>query len=179
MRARHPLPRLWLMTDERMGESLRDAIERLPRGSGIVFRHYGLPAATRRALFQQVMQTARRRRLIVVRGGADRLGRGDSGQHGRIARRDRGLKTWPAHNARELIAGQRAGADLIFVAPVFATRSHPGARPLGTLRALALARQARVPAIALGGMNARRGRMLIGLGFYGWAAIDAWAAPKG
>ena len=36
-----PWPRAWLMTDERMGERLWEAIDRLPvKHSGIVFRHY-------------------------------------------------------------------------------------------------------------------------------------------
>ena len=47
----HPkrLPRLWMMTDERQGDALWSALERLPRGAGVVFRHYSLPAAARRA----------------------------------------------------------------------------------------------------------------------------------
>src|SRR5439155_26981070 len=42
MHARHPLPRLWLMTDERQGDGLWAALERMPRGAGVVFRHYSL-----------------------------------------------------------------------------------------------------------------------------------------
>ncbi len=42
MRARHPstLPRLWLMTDERLGEGLWAALAALPHGSGVIFRDY-------------------------------------------------------------------------------------------------------------------------------------------
>ena len=41
MAANQPPGRGWLMTDERMGERLWEAIDRLPSGSGgIVFRHY-------------------------------------------------------------------------------------------------------------------------------------------
>ena len=36
-------PRMWLMTDERLGDQLWDAIDRLPEGAaGILFRHYSL-----------------------------------------------------------------------------------------------------------------------------------------
>jgi hypothetical protein len=31
--------------------------------------------------------------------------------------------------------------------------------------------------IALGGMDAARGRRLASFGAYGWGAIDAWGAP--
>lgn len=171
MRPRHPLPRLWLMTDERMGDSLWDALERLPQGSGVVFRHYALDSAERRALFARVAKVARRRGLVVIRAGAERLGRDEAGVHGR---RGRGLRTYPAHSRLEAMHAIRAGVDALFVSPVFATRSHPSARPLGRVRLGLLIRGLRVPVIALGGMDARRARGLRDLGVYGWAAIDAW-----
>lgn len=167
------------MTDSRMGETLWPALERLPRGAGVIVRHYDLPLAERRALFARVRRIAARRGLVVLRAGEERLGRGEAGVHGRRVRRTPGIKSWPAHNRRELVAGLRAGADVVFVSPVHATRSHPGARSLGLVRALALARQSRVPVIALGGMNARRGKAAIAAGFHGWAAIDAWIARAG
>ncbi|ATY33197.1 thiamine phosphate synthase [Sphingomonas psychrotolerans] len=173
MRPRHPLPQLWLMTDERMGDLLWDALARLPRGSGVVFRHYGLPSGERGALFARVTQVARRRGLLVIRAGAERLGRGAAGVHGR---RGEGLRTWPAHSRREAIAGIRAGANLLFVSPVFATRSHHGARALGRARLGLMIRGLQVPVIALGGMDPRRAAGLKPLDIYGWAAIDAWTA---
>lgn len=174
MRRRHPLPRLWLMTDERMGEALWDALARLPRGSGVVFRHYGLAPAERRALFARVLKVARRRGLVVVRAGIEPM-RGEAGVHGR---RGRGLRTAPAHNRREAIAAIRAGADALFVSPAFPTRSHPGARALGRARFGMLVRGLGVPAIALGGMDARRAASLRAFGIHGWAAIDAWTTAK-
>ncbi|WP_363321716.1 thiamine phosphate synthase [Sphingomonas sp.] len=161
------------MTDERMGDSLWGALERLPRGSGVVFRHYGLSPAERRALFARVVKVARRRGLVVIRAGAERLGRGEAGVH---AQRAPGLCTFPAHSRREAIRAIRAGADALFVSPVFATRSHPGARALGRARLGLLIRGLRVPVIALGGMDKRQARSLRGLGVYGWAAIDAWTS---
>lgn len=167
MRASH----LLLLTDERLGDRLWPALDRLPRGGIVVFRHYSLPPAERRALFGAVRRVARARGLRLVVAGAGL--RGASGVHGRDPRRRRGLRTWPAHDAGEVIAGRRAGADLILISPVFPTRSHPGARVLGPLRAMALARLAPGRAVALGGMDAKRFRRL--RGFVGWAAIDAWA----
>lgn len=168
MRRRQP-PRLWLMTDEREGDRLRSALERLPRGAGVVFRHYSLPKPERRALFHEVRAICRRRGLVLVVAGAPLAG--GQGVHGR---RGRGLRTASAHNLRELKAAERGGADLVFLSPVFATRSHPGARPLGAARFSLLAHQARRPVIALGGMDSQKARALGGA--YGWAGIDAWAA---
>ncbi|MFS2108192.1 thiamine phosphate synthase [Sphingomonas sp. Sphisp140] len=162
------------MTDERMGDGLWDALARLPRGSGVVFRHYGLPPAERRALFARVLRAAKRRRLVVVRAGSEPM-RGESGVHGR---RGRGLKTAPAHDRGEAVAAIRAGADALFVSPVFPTRSHPGARALGRLRFGQLVRGLDVPVIALGGMDARRAKSLRPFAIHGWAAIDAWAKAR-
>jgi thiamine-phosphate pyrophosphorylase len=170
MQRRQPLPRLWLMTDERLGECLWAALERLPRGSGMVFRHYSLPADARRELFERVRAVARRRRLVLLIAGA--AFRGADGRHND---RGFGLRSASAHSQRELKAAERSGAHLVFLSPVFPTRSHPRARPLGRLRFGLIARQARIPVIALGGADARSGRSLAALGAYGWAGIDAFA----
>ncbi len=172
MPTRHPpIPRLWLMTDPRLGDSLWNALERLPRGSGVIFRHYQLPLAERRALFARVLKVARRRGLLLLRAGAAPM-RGEMGTH---ARRGRGFTTWPVHSRREALAAVRAGADALLVSPVFPTRSHPGAPVLGPVRFGLLVRGLDVPVIALGGMNANNTRRLRSLGIHGWAAIDAWA----
>jgi len=84
-----------------------------------------------------------------------------------------GLLSVSVHNTGAMIAARRAGVDVIFLSPVFPTRSHPGAPTLGPMRFATLARLARCPVIALGGMNAARFRRLKPLGAYGWAAIDA------
>ena len=163
------------MTDERMGDGLWSALARLPRGAGVVFRHHATPPAERRRLFARVAGVARRRGLVVVRAGTQHM-RGEDGAHNRPGR-VRGLRTFAVHDARQATAARRMGADLVFVSPVFATRSHPGARVLGRHRAMTLARAARTPAVALGGMDDRRFRGL--RCFWGWAGIDAWLAPQG
>jgi len=169
MRRRH-LPRTWLMTDERMGEGLWPALRRLPVGSGVVFRHYLMPSGERRHLFAQVARVARARRLVLVRAGPDRLGRED-GVHGR---RGRGLRTASAHSRSEAVRAVRGGAQLLFVSPVFPTRSHPDAAVLGRTRLGLLIGGLDVSVIALGGMTARRFAGLRGLNVHGWAGIDAW-----
>lgn len=178
MHRRQPLPRLWMMTDERQGETLWRALKKLPRGSGVVFRHYGLPVHDRRRLFDQVRSIARRKGLRLLLAGSPRQARawGADGSHGRSGYRSvpKTLRTAPAHNAREMKSAERSGADLIFLSPVFPTRSHPRAKPLGWVRLGLLGRRTRTPVIALGGMNAKRARPLRRLGIYGWAAIDAW-----
>jgi thiamine-phosphate pyrophosphorylase len=173
MQRRQPLPRLWLMTDERQGEGLWDALERLPRGAGIVFRHYGVPAKERQRLFARVRAIARKKRLVLLAAGTALPGA--DGIHGG---RGSGLRSASAHNLAELKAAERQGAHLVFLSAVFTTRSHPGARTLGRIRFGLIAHQARIPVIALGGIDARNGASLRRLGAYGWAGIDAWAPDQ-
>ncbi|MET0270692.1 MAG: thiamine phosphate synthase, partial [Sphingomonas sp.] len=172
-----PLPRLWLMTDERSGEALWDALARLPRGAGIVFRHHATPRAARRALFERVRAIARARRLVLVLAGPPRLARAwrADGAHGRHPHRTpRLLRTAPVHDRREMARARHA--DLLFVSPVFPTRSHPSGRTLGVLGFRKLAAASTRPVVAMGGMNGMRWRVL---GSHGWAAIDAWnAVPR-
>lgn len=169
MRACHP--RVWLMTDERMGEALWAALRRVPPGGGVVFRHRSLAPGERLRLFVRVRRIARARGLTVVSAGG-RLP-GADGVHG--TSKGGGLRTWPAHDRDEVLAGMRRGA-LPFVSPVFATRTHPGAPALGVRRAGRVAGAAGGAAIAMGGMDAARWRRISRHGFAGWAAIDAWLA---
>lgn len=169
MRSSQLLPRLWLMTDERQGESLIDAVARFPEGAGIVFRHYGLAESERRALFDRVRGA--HSGLLLLAGPAEQARVwGADGSHGRG--QGSGLRSAPAHDLAEIRAAEAAGADLVFLSPVFATRSHPGREALGEERFRQLAGQTALPVIALGGMTAARAKSLSGA--YGWAGIDAW-----
>jgi thiamine-phosphate pyrophosphorylase len=86
----------------------------------------------------------------------------------------------PVHDGGEARRARRAGADVAFVSPLHATRSHPGAPGLGRKAWLRLARLAGGRAVALGGMTLPRARALrltaASSGIApGWAAIDAWS----
>jgi len=170
-----PWPRDWLMTDERMGERLWEAIGRVPAETGgIVFRHYSLNSAQRLDLGESVAEAAGARKLTLAVARdpelAERLGaklvHNPSGPSGLPFSRS-------VHDEREARAARQAGADLVFISPIFATHSHPGTPALGAERAARLAEMAGCPAIALGGMTFGRFWEL-GPAFTGWAGIDAW-----
>jgi thiamine-phosphate pyrophosphorylase len=169
-------PKIWLMTDERLGDTLIPSILALPRGSGIIFRHYSLAAEARRKLFHKVSIIAQRYRHTLMVGGPPIAAPvwQVAGRHGR----GRGAMTAPVHTRRELIAAERSGAALLFVSPIFATHSHPDARALGRVRFGLLIRNQRIPVIALGGMSERSARSLKVMKVYGWAAISALAITR-
>lgn len=177
MPPRHPpaLPRLWLLSDARNEAALAKALGRLPRGSGLVWRHYHLSPAERLAAFAKAARIARARGATVVLAGtmaeaARARADGAYGPAAALARGGRGLRLATAHSMRELRQAARR-ADAVLLSPVFATRSHPGGKVLGALRFRLLAQLARVPAIALGGMDARTARALR---WPRWAGIDAF-----
>lgn len=165
-----PLPQLWLISDARNDAALEHALARLPRGSGFIFRHYHLAPAARRARFAALARLARARGHVTALSGTRRQAQA---WHADLAYGPRGDLV-PVHGLRELARAKDAAAVLI--SPVFATRSHPGAAPLGPLRFRLLAARALVPVIALGGMNRRAARRLA---WPRWAAIDAFLPAGG
>jgi len=156
MKRRQRVPSQWLVADRRLGDALWEAVARLPRGSGVLLLYQELPRRERARLVARLRRAARRQALIIadeLAGGAARI-----------------------HDLREL--RRAAGVPLLFVSPLFPTASHPDWAPMPRMRAAALARLARVPVIALGGMDQARFRRIRGLGFAGWAGIDAWAGGR-
>ena len=172
---RGPLPARWLLSDARGDAGLEAALAKLPRGSGVVLRHYHLAEPERAARLAQLTRLARARGLVVVRSGAmaEARRRGADGAYGpaaALARGGTGLRLVTVHSLREIArAGRRA--DALLLSPVFATRSHPGGATLGVVRFRLLAARAKVPVIALGGINARAAQRLK---WPRWAAIDAF-----
>ena len=162
------------MTDPRLGEGLMAAVRRLPPGSGVVFRHYQLPADERLVLFRKVQRICRRRGHVLLLAGQGDWGA--DGVHGQARYRPTQILTMPVHSLREIRNAEKLGADLFFLSPVFATRSHPGALALGMMQFSKLARVAGVTKIiALGGMTRNRARSLTAKTAYGWAGIDAFS----
>ena len=176
MPTRQPLPRLWLMTDERQGDRLfarSPACRQAPASS---FATTALHEVARRDLFERVKAAAPG--PVLLAGPAEQAGPGaPTAATAAAAARD--CAAPPVHSYAEIRAAERDGAALLFLSPAYPTRSHPEARPLGLARFAWLARRTALPVIALGGMNAARGRRLASFGAYGWAGIDAWAVRSG
>lgn len=168
------LPALWLLSDARNDAVLEDALARLPRGSGFVFRHNHLDHSARRARFSELASVARAQRHLVILSdhaaqaevwGAD----GIYGPPAMLAAHPTLLRFAAVHDREEIALANRAGASAVFLSPVFPTRSHPGAACLGAEKFRELATLATMPVIALGGMTAQLARVL---DWPRWAAID-------
>ena len=175
-----PWPREWLMTDERLGGRLWEAIEALPAGAGIVFRHYSTPPNARIELAHRIANSCRERGLMLAIGHdvflADSLNA--ALVHNPVG--DPGVLpiSRAAHSLDEASAAVRSAASLIFLSPLYPTRSHPEREPLSHDLARQIVAACPVAVIALGGMNRERFRELEPAGFYGWAGIDAWLGDQ-
>jgi thiamine-phosphate pyrophosphorylase len=159
------LPPLWLFTDARRLPDPRPVVARLPRGlAGVVLRHDGEPG--RAKLGHDLAMICHARRLALVVAGDARLAAAlGAGMHLRAGhwpgvQRRRGLITSSAHGLADLLRARRAGASLVFLSPTFPTLSHPDADALGPVRWARLARSARLPVAALGGIDGSTVRRL-------------------
>ena len=167
------LPKIWLMTDPRLGDGLQAAVRKLPFGSGVVFRHYQLAAHERLSLFRQIQRICRQRGHVLVLAGQDDWSA--DGVHGRERTRPTQILSMPVHSLREIREARKLQADLMFLSPVCATRSHPEARALGVTQFSRLARLAGpTKVIALGGMTRSNAQTIANRIAYGWAGIDAF-----
>lgn len=181
MPARHPLPRTWLLTDERQGDALWTALRRLPPGSGVIVRHYGLREPERRRLFRRIRGIARSRSLIMFLAGSAEQAR-EWNADGVYSGGDMGaarFMPWAAsvHDLREIRRAEQLGAAMLLLSPLFPTRSHPGGKALRPYRFGQLTRATHLPVIALGGVQQRDAVLMKKIGAYGWAGIDAFI-PK-
>jgi thiamine-phosphate pyrophosphorylase len=169
------LPRLWLLSDQRNDAVLEDRLRALPPGSGFVYRHYHLAPHERIARFMALRRIARARGHLVILADSTLTARewGADGVYGAARSlyptRSDMVTVATAHDMTEIAAANRAHADAVMLSPVFPTNSHPGAPTHGPARFRHLARHARMPVIALGGMTADRARTL---DWPRWAAID-------
>ena len=179
---RNLLPPLVLMTDdERLPDPL-GAARALPRGSMVIVR--ARQPEHRKRLASAMMTIAHRRGLFVLIAddaalalacGADgvHLPEARLGEAANLRARHRLIITAAAHSLSAL--RKTAWLDAVLLSPVFPTASHPGRSSLTPVRAALIARAARVPVYALGGVGAANAGRLSG--FSGIAAIGGLAVP--
>ncbi|MGD9982481.1 MAG: thiamine phosphate synthase [Hyphomonadaceae bacterium] len=173
------IPSLFFFTDPERTPDPVAAAQRLPRGTVVVYRHFGAPE--RVGVARRLSETCRSRGLVLVIGADVELARRchAAGVHWpeRLMPIQRGgefrLVTAAAHGAAAVAAAARARLDACVLSPVFPTRSAAERQPLGLFRASQIARASPIPVIALGGVRDARARQLVGRGFAGLAAVEA------
>lgn len=152
---------------------------RLPRGSAIVYRHFGAADAEARAW--RLLQIARPRglKLLIGQDVALALTIGADGVHlperlaHRAAELKRGNPRWIVTSAAHSLTAARASrADAVVLSVAFPSRSPSAGAALGPIRLAARVRAAGKPAYALGGVNKKTARRLLDAGLVGLAAVE-------
>ena len=174
-----PLPRAFFVTDPVRAPDPLKVVKRLPRGFGVLWRHFG--ESTRLATGLALARACRRRGLVLLVANDPALARriGAAGVHW-PERQLRGVRVrWPgqietaaAHSRAALARAKLRGVDAVFLSAAFPSRSPSAGAPLGALRFNRLALTSPLPVYALGGIapdNAAR----IAKHAAGWAAIEA------
>jgi thiamine-phosphate pyrophosphorylase len=196
------LPALLLLTDaERLPDPV-SAAAKLPRGgrngfaAGVVVRER--ERAKQRTLARALAPICRARRAALLVAGDPRLAReiGATGVHlseeaaraallstfalPRKAARRGMILSVAAHSLRAILRANALHADIVLLAPAFATASHPGATPIGAIRFARMIRAAArtapdIRVFALGGVTGDNAARLMRAGAAGFAAIGALA----
>lgn len=173
---RKRVPTRWLMSDARLGKAMPKIAASMPPRSAIVVRPYALAHGGQAALIRSLRRVARAKRHLLLLAGDGSVA-GYDGRHlggaARLQKSAGGFCSMPVHDRREAITAQRMRVDAVLISPVFATRSHKDARPLGANGFARVAALFCGRSIALGGMTQRNFARLRGHAA-GWAAIDAW-----
>ncbi|MFB9353342.1 thiamine phosphate synthase [Sneathiella chinensis] len=180
----HILAPFYYFTDDKRGLDPRRIADQLPKGCGIILRHYNTPDRANMAEQLSEICKERRLRLSISNDPALSARLKVPGCHlpeyripqvPRLKSRYPGLTfTVACHSRRSLHLAARVGADAAFLSPLFPTRSHPGARTLGPVRAGLLLRDIPIPVYALGGITPKSWQQLSLLPFAGFGAIDGF-----
>ena len=154
------LPPAWFLTDPDRTPDPIEIMRTLPRGFGVIYRHFG--AADRMDTAMQMKAIAAQRKLLLLASYDPEMLRLDlDGIHWPrwswpVARHHRphGLMTTSAHSHRQISQTARMSVDAVFVSSLFKSKSHSAPAAMGLRRYALLNKTTRQSLIALGGINA-------------------------
>jgi len=170
------------MSDEKRLPDPISLLPRLPKGSAIILRHYGVKS--REAIAKKLVKAGRRNKIRILISNDLKLAI-RCGAHGvhwssRAAEKLAGAPRRPCHNwlvstavhsRKEAAKAQSIAADLVLISPVFPTLSHPNRQTLGPRGFQRLARISKGRTIPLGGVDAISVRCLKGVKICGLSGI--------
>lgn len=158
------LPAFFALTDPDRTPDPVALAQSLPRGAGLVLRHFGREDQI--ALARPLARLCRSRGLVFLVANDGELARSVKAQgvhwpqasahRARLwaRRRPDWLMTASAHD-HVAVSAPGEGIAAVFLSPVFPSASPSAGPPLGAVRAARMARRARVAVYALGGVNTR------------------------
>ena len=178
------LPHLIYLTDEDHLLDPTKFISRLPRKTGVIFRHYASP--NRFHLAQKIKQVCNDRDLTFIVSRDIKLARilNADGLHlpeylavkpnfrfRAWKNRPNKILTAAAHSRQAIMRIKNHGFDASLVSPVFKTKSHQSAKYLGTIGFQNIVSRQALAAFALGGLNNKTATFLKNTDAVGIAGI--------
>lgn len=167
-RSARRLPPVFVFTDPQRTPDPAGLASNIPRGWGLVYRHFG--SADRGAVARDLARIARDRRFLLLISADPKLAEdveadGVHWPENRLPMTRRSDRRWivsaSAHSRRSINRAEHIGVDLIFLSKIFASRSSAPTPALGLLRFASVSSTARTPIWALGGINSTNiGRVL-------------------
>jgi thiamine-phosphate pyrophosphorylase len=173
------LPRAWFMTDPKRTPDPAAIAAQLPKGWGVVYRHFGAP--DRFTTGAKLARICKQRGLILLVSadpalaadiGADGVHWPEARLHGVRHRSPHFIETASAHSRPGLARAHALKLDAAFFSAVFPSNSPSAGKAIGPLRFVAITRDAPLPVYGLGGINAENATR-IAKHSAGWAAIEA------
>ncbi len=151
----------------------------------MIFREYDLESKKREVLAREILAICRARNHKFLIGKNLQLARKLRADGVHFSDRDHlplqifNRQNWPrkfifsfaCHNFLSVLKSQRLKADMIFVSPVFTTRSHPNIAPLGLRELSKIICVSKIPIFALGGVDEKNIHSLRKLGIAGFGGI--------
>jgi thiamine-phosphate pyrophosphorylase len=161
---KRPLPCVFWLWDDDRPQDIGAVLPALPRRSGLILRSRG----GLEPLKEQVKKAGpwRRHHSVFVTGTPDYHAHGihlrEKERPALPLRRlrQRFLITVSCHSLSSLLRQNKRPVHGVLVSPVFATASHPGARPLGMYTLRKMMRVAQKPLIVMGGITPSTRRLL-------------------
>lgn len=184
IRKRAPF-QLAFMTDLHRLPDQEEIIRTMPTGSAVILRDYR--AKNRQSLAVKYSTLCKTRSVKFFVGGDSEIAstvEADGLHLPEFAKASFQRKNWTGpisascHSLNDLIDAHNLGADIGFLSPVFATKSHTAAITLGAQQFHEIASQSPIPVLALGGIDAGNARKLSNRNVVGFGAIGAFAPPQ-
>ncbi len=177
------------MTDPERVPNTVAAVQNLPEGVAVIYRHFGKSDKLEEAEVLRRLTFERGQQFLIAEDPELVIKTGADGVHFRR----NSLATLPALWRERCpawiitMAGQKSGGvydqavsmlDAVFVSSIFESQSPSGGAPIGTQKLKDICNRLDVPVIALGGLTTTNAAQLVGTGAAGLAGVSGLACMK-
>ena len=173
-------------TDRKRCADLILAIRNLPKNSTVIFREYDLEIKEREEMARKIIKICREKNHKILIGKNLALARKLRADGVHFSDRDKlpvqifnrknlpreFILSFACHNFLSVLKSHQIKADIIFISPIFTTKSHPNVSPLGLAQLSKIIRMSKIPIFALGGVNKQNIRILQKVGAQGFGGVE-------